>query len=164
MGEVAGLLELPGLSKGVRDGCHIGAFTRRAPREVSEESGIVLAILSILPFSAPHFRRGMTTANVHDRINFMATSTTITEAEILEKVVAPGEGEMDPDAARAILDLKFDSATTRLVSRLLQRNNRGTITAQDRITLEKYLRVRKFIDLLHAKALLSLRHQNQHAE
>ena len=82
----------------------------------------------------------------------MATLTTITEASILEKVVAPEEGDMDPDAARAILNFKFDSITTKKIRRLLQKNNRGTITAQERILLEKYLRVGKLIDLLHAKA------------
>jgi len=86
----------------------------------------------------------------------MATLTTITEAGILEKVVAPGEGDMDPDAARAILSFKFDGATTKQIRQLLQKNNKGTITAQERILLEKYLRVGKLIDLLHAKARRSL--------
>ncbi len=88
----------------------------------------------------------------------MATLTTITEAGILEKVVAPGEGDMDPDAARAILGFKFDSATTKQIRQLLQKNNRDTITAQERIILEKYLRVGKLIDILHAKALRSLQY------
>jgi hypothetical protein len=41
--------------------------------------------------------------------------------------------------------------------RLVQKNNRGTITAGERVALEKYLRVGQFLDLVHAKARLSLR-------
>jgi hypothetical protein len=88
------------------------------------------------------------------------TTDTITEADILEKIVAPEEGDMNPDAARAILGFKFDSDTTKQIRRLLQKNNRGTISAPERLTLEKFLRVGKFIDILHAKARLSLRDSN----
>ena len=49
--------------------------------------------------------------------------------------------------------------TTKRIRQLLQKNNRGTISAAERLTLEKYLRVGQLLDLLHAKAKLSL-HQN----
>jgi hypothetical protein len=81
---------------------------------------------------------------------------TITEAAILEKIVAP-HSAFSPDVARELLAFKFDRDATALMRRLLQQNNRGTISAQDRLTLEKYLRVGQFLDLLHAKARLSLR-------
>ena len=87
----------------------------------------------------------------------MANSTTISEADILEHVVSPVKGGLPPDAARAILELKFDKGATKRIRGLLQKNNRGTISAAERITLEKFLRVGKFIDLLHAKARLSLK-------
>jgi hypothetical protein len=83
-------------------------------------------------------------------------SSTITEVDILEKVVSPTNGDMNPDAARVILGLKFDSATTRQIRQLMQRNSKGTITAQERLDLEKFLRVGKFIDILQAKARRSL--------
>ena len=87
----------------------------------------------------------------------MANSTILSDADILEHVVSPVKGSMDPDAARAILDLKFDRDATKRIKQLLQKNNRGAISAEERITLEKFLRVGKFIDLLQAKARLSLR-------
>ena len=86
----------------------------------------------------------------------MANSTTISDADILEHVVSPVKGRFVPDVARALLDLKFDRAATKQIRQLLQKNNRGTISAQDRITLEKFLRVGKLIDLLQAKARLSI--------
>jgi hypothetical protein len=87
----------------------------------------------------------------------MTRSTAITDAEILEHVVSPVKGGMQPDAARAILELTFDASATKRIKILLQKNSRGTISAEERITLEKFLRVGKFIDLLHAKARLSLK-------
>jgi hypothetical protein len=86
----------------------------------------------------------------------MATSTTISDAEILEHVFSPVQGGFAPEAARALLELKFDKAATKRIRQLLQKNNRGALSAEERITLERFLRVGKFIDLLHAKARLSL--------
>jgi hypothetical protein len=40
---------------------------------------------------------------------------------------------------------------------LLRKNNRGAITAGERVALERYLRVGRFLNLLQAKARLSLR-------
>ena len=86
----------------------------------------------------------------------MANATTITEADILEKVVSPNVAGLTPEAARSFLEFKFDAKTTKRIRQLLRKNNRGTISAAERITLEKYLRVGQFLDLLHAKAKLSL--------
>ena len=81
----------------------------------------------------------------------------ITEAAILGKLVAPGVGDLPPEAARAFLAMKFERKTTQTIRWLLRENNRGTITADDRLLLEKYLRVGQFLDLAQAKARLSLR-------
>jgi len=84
-------------------------------------------------------------------------ATSISEADILEHVISPVDGGLDQDAARAFLKLKFDKEATKQIRQLLQKNNRGSISAEERITLEKFLRVGKFIDLLHAKAHCSLK-------
>ena len=87
----------------------------------------------------------------------MANLTTFSDAAVLEHVVSPVTDGLAPDAARAILELKFDNGATKLIRRLLQKNNRGNISAVERVTLDKFLRVGKLIDLLHAKARLSLK-------
>ena len=86
----------------------------------------------------------------------MANVIALTEATILEKIVSPGIADLTPEAARSLLEFKFDAPTTKRVRQLLQKNNRGTISADERIDLEKYLRVGEFLDLVHAKAKLSL--------
>jgi hypothetical protein len=93
----------------------------------------------------------------------MPSQSTITEADILNQVVEPKKGRLSAEAARSFLELRFDAATTRRIRKLLQKNNRGDISAAERLTLEKYLRVGQLIDLLHAKAKVSLhRPSNSH--
>jgi hypothetical protein len=85
----------------------------------------------------------------------MATSI-LTEADILEQVIGAQDGDPSPDAARWILELKFDRGATQKIRRLLAKNNRGSISTDERAELDKYLRVGQLIDLLQAKVRLSL--------
>jgi hypothetical protein len=86
----------------------------------------------------------------------MASISTISEGDILAKAIAAAKTNLSPEVARSFLDFKFDAATTKRIRQLLQKNNRGTISARERAMLDKYLRVGQLLDLLHAKAKLSL--------
>ena len=90
------------------------------------------------------------------RIEIMADTFAITEADILAEVVAANKGGLSPEAARSILGLKFGKEATQRMRQLLQKNNRGAISAEERVALERYLRVGRLLDLLQAKARLSL--------
>jgi hypothetical protein len=87
----------------------------------------------------------------------MATSTIPSDADVLRHLVVPETDQMNPAAARAILQFRFDKEATKVIRRLLQKNNRGAISAEERITLERFLRVGKVLDLLQAKARLALK-------
>ncbi|MBI3619482.1 hypothetical protein HY213_05625 [Candidatus Peregrinibacteria bacterium] len=86
----------------------------------------------------------------------MAHALTISEADILEDVVSPKKAGLAPDAARTFLGMRFSKGAMKQIRRLLQKNNRGTITAGESVTLKNYLRVGQFLDLLQTKAKLSL--------
>ena len=86
----------------------------------------------------------------------MAASTIASDADVLRHLVVPAADEMDPAAAGAILQFRFDKEATRAIRRLLQKNNRGVLSAEERITLERYLRVGKVIDLFQAEARLAV--------
>jgi hypothetical protein len=81
----------------------------------------------------------------------------ITEADILAQVVAPGEPGLPAESARAILDLHFDQAALRRMGVLAEKNNQGILTVAESEEMEKYLRVGNFLDLMQAKARLSLK-------
>ena len=82
---------------------------------------------------------------------------TVSEADILDEVISSALADLHPDAARSLLGFRFEPKTIKQIQKLLQKNNRGTISAEERITLEKYLRVGQFLDLLHAKAKVVMR-------
>ncbi len=86
----------------------------------------------------------------------MGTTSTITEADILSEVVAPGQPGISPEFARAILVLHFTQKANKRIRKLLDKNNQGTIEEAERAELDKYLRVGQFLDLMQAKASLSL--------
>jgi len=84
------------------------------------------------------------------------SSRPLTEADILFDVVAPEEPMLNQEFARAVLSFRFNDTVTNKIRGLLQKNNAGTITAEEKAELEKYMRVGQFLDLMQAKARLSL--------
>jgi len=86
----------------------------------------------------------------------MTVSSPITEAEILERIISSMDETLPPKTARSLLEVQFPARELTSIRKLLRRNNSGAITAAERVTLENYLRVGQFLDLLHAKAKSSL--------
>ena len=83
-----------------------------------------------------------------------------TEADILTDVVAPNQPGFSAETARAILDLGFNDAARQKMGRLAAKNNQGTLTEAERREMENYVRVGTFLDLLQAKARVSLQETN----
>ena len=81
----------------------------------------------------------------------------MTEAEILSDIVAPGRRDFTPEAARSILNLQFSRSATQRIKTLLRANQKGNLSEKERGELDKYLRVGQLVDLLQAKARLTLR-------
>ena len=82
---------------------------------------------------------------------------SITEADILGQIVSPDRAGLPPEFARSILGLKFDERALNRMKELADRNNRGTLTDDQRAEMQKYTRVGNFLDLMQAKARLSLK-------
>jgi len=89
----------------------------------------------------------------------MSTEPILTEAEILAEVVEPNHATLSPQLAEELLSLHFNEKATNQIRDLLQKNSIGSITPVEKATLEKYLRVGEFLDLMQAKARLTL-HQD----
>ena len=86
----------------------------------------------------------------------MPTDATLTEADIISEVVAPDQPTLQQEFARAVLAVRFNDTATDRIRDLLQKNNASTITPSEKANLEKYVRVGQFLDLMQAKARLSL--------
>ena len=86
-------------------------------------------------------------------------SSTLTDADILSDVVAAlsvqcDEPTLSQEFARAV---RFNDHATNRIREFLQKKNAGTITPAEQSDLHKYLRVGQFLDLMQAKARLSLK-------
>ena len=91
----------------------------------------------------------------------MKNGSAITEAGILNRLVDPFDGTMTPELAQSLLGLRFDRMTLRTIDSLLAKNQRGTITLDERVALDKYVRTGKFIDILQVKARKALQSEEQ---
>ena len=85
------------------------------------------------------------------------TMTTISESDILADVLGAEEADLTPAVARTVMKWKFSTKTSWRITELAQKNQQGSITAREWESLERYLRVGSLINLLQAKARLSLK-------
>lgn len=75
----------------------------------------------------------------------------------MAEVLAADGGELAPDVAATVLRWRFSKKSEKRITQLAQQNQQGTISAADRVVLERYLRVGSLLNLLQAKARLALR-------
>ena len=91
-----------------------------------------------------------------DSILAMRATQSISDSDILAEVLAADGGELAPDVAATVLRWRFSKKSDRRITQLAQQNQRGTISAADRIVLERYLCVGSLLNLLQAKARMAL--------
>jgi hypothetical protein len=85
----------------------------------------------------------------------MATDSSGTV--ILSRVLEAHASSFTPEAARSILQLKFDQIDMDRMNILAEKNRWGMLTEAAQQELQSYLLVAHFLDLLHAKARLALK-------
>lgn len=83
-------------------------------------------------------------------------TSPITPTEILGEVIEPIEPSFAPEFARMVLQLRLNDAAQERIRELLRRNNAGSLDEAEESVLENYLLVGQFVDLLQAKARVSL--------
>jgi hypothetical protein len=77
-------------------------------------------------------------------------------SSIWSRVVNPEQGNLSPEAARAILKLDFDADDHRRMDELSAKARQGNLTAEERAEMEEYLRVGSELAVLQSKARMSL--------
>ena len=81
------------------------------------------------------------------------------ESAILERAITADNESWTPEAARAILAFKLANADLRRADELAAKARSGTMTGEEKQTLENYLHVGRLVEFMKAKALLSLKSQ-----
>jgi hypothetical protein len=76
---------------------------------------------------------------------------------ILSRVLQAHASSFTPEAARSILQLKFDQIDIDRMNILAEKNRGGMLTEAEQLELQSYLLVGNLLDLLHSKARLALK-------
>ncbi len=79
------------------------------------------------------------------------------EAAILSRVIRPDKDDLPDEQAEALLRMAFEQKDLHRLHELVVRNQDDDLTTAEKDELQDYLRVRAFLDLMHAKARYSLR-------
>lgn len=94
----------------------------------------------------------------------MSESAVLTDAEVFADVLEAGTGDLDPDAARAVLRLGFSARQQSRMRELAERNNQGDLTDAEREEMESFRRVGNFLALVQSKARLALKRASAQSE
>jgi hypothetical protein len=89
-------------------------------------------------------------------MGIMVVRESNSELEILQGLLDPFDSGLDVASAKSLLKIKFDKSTLKKIDTLLKKNRNGTISSDERIVLDKYIRTGHFLDIIHAKAWKSL--------
>jgi hypothetical protein len=81
---------------------------------------------------------------------------SMVEAEILTRVISPGDPSLGRQAAQAILALGFQAADKQRIEVLAEKARAGTLSTDERAEAESYERIGHFVSLLKSKARRSL--------
>jgi len=81
---------------------------------------------------------------------------SMAEAEILTRVISPGDPSLGREAASAILALGFQPADRDRMEALAAKAREGTLSAEERAEADSYERIGHFVSLLKSKARRSL--------
>jgi hypothetical protein len=87
----------------------------------------------------------------------MSALTVETEAEIWSRTIQPENGSLSAEAARALLELKLRPNDVERANELSAKAREGTLTDEEGRELDSFLNVGRALELLKAKARLSLR-------
>jgi hypothetical protein len=90
----------------------------------------------------------------------MATTRAIpssTEAAIISRMIHPETGDLPNETAKALFRLSLDRSDLDRLHELVVKNQDGALTPAEKADLESYLRISFLVDLMHAKALCSLK-------
>jgi hypothetical protein len=87
----------------------------------------------------------------------MSAEPIATEAEIWSRTIQPGVGNLSPEVARGLLQLRISDEDADRVRALSKKANEGNLTAAEEQEFDSYLNVGRTLEFLKAKARLSLR-------
>ena len=84
------------------------------------------------------------------------------EAAILSRTIDPSNGNWCAEAARSILAIEMSQLDLERASELAGKAREGSLTEAERVELDSYRHVGRLLELMKAKARVSLRESTAH--
>ena len=91
----------------------------------------------------------------------LGASKKTTGATVLSRALERKGGAVPPEGARFILGLGIREEDKKRMLKLLEKQQKGRITAQERDELESYVQADNLLSILKAQALLALKRAGQ---
>ena len=85
------------------------------------------------------------------------TSLNTNDLTILSRVLEPNTGNLNPEAARALLALDFSQADKDRMRQLSAKAREGTLSPDEQAEADSYERVGHFLGMVRSKARRSLK-------
>jgi hypothetical protein len=82
---------------------------------------------------------------------------TSSKPTVWDRVIDPHWADLEPQAARSILRLKFTKADVARMNKLAEWNRQGRLTEKQREEMEYYLHVGHMLAIFHSKARMALK-------
>jgi hypothetical protein len=82
---------------------------------------------------------------------------TISDVAIMRRLIKPGEDDLSPEAAQAILRFDFDPKDRERMHELAVKGQQSTLTTTEEAQLASYRRVGRLVDFMRSKARLALK-------
>jgi hypothetical protein len=86
-----------------------------------------------------------------------------TPLSILRRLIDPGQGDLSPAAAAAVLQFSFTEADQTRLGELAALSSAGRLSAEDAAEYDAYIAADDFLSLWKSKARLSLKRHNSAA-
>ena len=93
----------------------------------------------------------------------MSSSPRNDEASILSRAIAPDSGTWAPGVAHGILSLTLSSSDRDRMHELAAKARDGSLGADEQLEIESYRQACRLLDLMKAKARLSLKQAGETA-
>jgi hypothetical protein len=91
------------------------------------------------------------------------TSARNDEASILGRAIDPDSGSWAPSIARGILSLTLSSSDRERMNELAVKSRDGSLGTDEQLEIESYRQACRLLDLMKAKARLSLKNAGETA-
>ena len=94
---------------------------------------------------------------MYQMVKLTSHDQNVTEVDIWQRVISPGNDSWNATVAKSVLDFKLPDQDIQRMNELAQKAQTGNLSPSENSEAHTYDRIGLLIELMHSKARLSLR-------